>query len=247
MSSRTDHRRRERSWEREDRDRDKYRDRDRDRDRYSRSSRPTTYRDSGRRRDSRSRSPRRDRIDYDREKDRDRDHKSTRRDERRDYDRDDRRADRREDERRVSRRDGKRDHESPEKVPMKDLDGRSKDAAPAQRVAPQHQDEHPNREPVPERMQSPQLPLSKPDHDSNDAPEEGEEMEVSTADEEAMMAIMGLSGFGSTKGKHVEGNQEGSVGIKKIRTWRQYMNRYSPVQLSTFELILTMPFQTWRI
>ncbi|KAI6005739.1 hypothetical protein EDD15DRAFT_2154799 [Pisolithus albus] len=71
--------------------------------------------------------------------------------------------------------------------------------------------------------------ISKPDHDSNDTPEEGEEMEVSTADEEAMMAVMGLSGFGSTKGKHVEGNQEGSVNIKKIRTWRQYMNRYSPV------------------
>lgn len=221
MSSRTDHRRRERSWEREDRDRDKYRDRNRDRDRYSRSGRPTTYRDSGRRRDSRSRSPRRDRIDYDR----DRDHRSSRRDERRDYDRDDRRADRKEDERRGGRRDGGRDHEVPEKVSTKDSDGRSKDAAPAQRVAPQHQDEHLNRELVPERKQSPQVSISKPDRDSNDTPEEGEEMEVSTADEEAMMATMGLSGFGSTKGKHVEGNQEGSVNIKKIRTWRQYMNR----------------------
>lgn len=56
-------------------------------------------------------------------------------------------------------------------------------------------------------------------------PEEGEEIEATTADEEAMMAAMGLSSFGSTKGKHVEGNQEGSVNVKKIRTWRQYMNR----------------------
>jgi hypothetical protein len=29
------------------------------------------------------------------------------------------------------------------------------------------------------------------------------------------------------QGKHVTGNQEGSVDIKKIRTWRQYMNRYA--------------------
>jgi len=43
-------------------------------------------------------------------------------------------------------------------------------------------------------------------------------------DDEAMMAMMGVSGFGSTKGKHVAGNQEGGVDIKKERTWRQYMN-----------------------
>jgi len=41
----------------------------------------------------------------------------------------------------------------------------------------------------------------------------------------AMMAAMGLGGFGSTKGKHVEGNQEGATDVKKVRTWRQYMNR----------------------
>ncbi|KAJ3735458.1 hypothetical protein DFJ43DRAFT_991428, partial [Lentinula guzmanii] len=48
-------------------------------------------------------------------------------------------------------------------------------------------------------------------------------------EDEAMMAMMGVAGFGSTKacynGKHVEGNQEGSVNVKKSRTWRQYMNR----------------------
>jgi len=40
-----------------------------------------------------------------------------------------------------------------------------------------------------------------------------------------MMAMMGVTGFGSTKGKHVEGNQEGAAQVKKMRTWRQYMNR----------------------
>lgn len=50
-------------------------------------------------------------------------------------------------------------------------------------------------------------------------------MDATNADEEGMMAAMGLTGFGTTKGKHVEGNQEGFVDIKKIRTWRQYMNR----------------------
>lgn len=55
--------------------------------------------------------------------------------------------------------------------------------------------------------------------------EEGEEMDATNADDEAMMAAMGLASFGSTKGKHVDGNQEGTANIKKIRTWRQYMNR----------------------
>jgi U4/U6.U5 tri-snRNP-associated protein 3 len=55
--------------------------------------------------------------------------------------------------------------------------------------------------------------------------EDGEEMEVTTAEDESMMAMMGLAGFGSTKGKRVEGNQEGGLDVKKRRTWRQYMNR----------------------
>ena len=62
-----------------------------------------------------------------------------------------------------------------------------------------------------------------------------------------MMAMMGMSGFGSTKvcdecmllrhrsclvqGKHVEGNQEGGANVKKMRTWRQYMNRYGVFHL----------------
>ncbi|KAF6764834.1 U4/U6.U5 small nuclear ribonucleoprotein 27 kDa protein, partial [Ephemerocybe angulata] len=52
-----------------------------------------------------------------------------------------------------------------------------------------------------------------------------EEMEAENEDDTAMMAMMGLSGFGTTKGKHVIGNQEGAANIKKVRTWRQYMNR----------------------
>ncbi|KIL68602.1 hypothetical protein M378DRAFT_893492 [Amanita muscaria Koide BX008] len=55
--------------------------------------------------------------------------------------------------------------------------------------------------------------------------EEGEEMDAVNDDDAGMMAAMGMGGFGSTKGKHVAGNQEGGVDIKKIRTWRQYMNR----------------------
>jgi len=50
-------------------------------------------------------------------------------------------------------------------------------------------------------------------------------MDVVNDDDAAMASIMGLNGFGTTKGKQVVGNQEGSVNIKKIRTWRQYMNR----------------------
>lgn len=72
--------------------------------------------------------------------------------------------------------------------------------------------------------------------------EEGEEMDAVNDDDAAMMAMMGMTGFGSTKvclntntsanqrsdleqGKPVEGNQEGAVEVKKVRTWRQYMNR----------------------
>ncbi|KAG9019646.1 hypothetical protein FRB90_011992 [Tulasnella sp. 427] len=53
-------------------------------------------------------------------------------------------------------------------------------------------------------------------------PEEGEDLSEADA---AMMAQMGFGGFGTTKGKEVQGNQEGGVSIKKQRTWRQYMNR----------------------
>ena len=61
MSSRNDHRRRERSWERSDRDRDRDRHRDRDRGGDRGRGRGDRYRDSRRR--SRSRSPRRGEAD----------------------------------------------------------------------------------------------------------------------------------------------------------------------------------------
>lgn len=44
-------------------------------------------------------------------------------------------------------------------------------------------------------------------------------------DEQAMMAMMGFGGFGTTHGKEVRGNQEGAADVHKQRTWRQYMNR----------------------
>lgn len=77
--------------------------------------------------------------------------------------------------------------------------------------------------------------------------EEGEAMDIPNDEDDAMMAMMGMTGFGSTKvifpishcvspcsqpcsfsfqGQHVQGNQEGSANIKESRTWRQYMNRY---------------------
>ncbi|KAJ3779421.1 hypothetical protein FB446DRAFT_782599 [Lentinula raphanica] len=65
-------------------------------------------------------------------------------------------------------------------------------------------------------------PTSKPDSEYSNNAEAGQ---VPEDDDTAMMAMMGMAGFGSTKGKHVEGNQEGAVNIKKTRTWRQYMNR----------------------
>ncbi|KAG8933544.1 hypothetical protein FRC02_011655 [Tulasnella sp. 418] len=53
-------------------------------------------------------------------------------------------------------------------------------------------------------------------------PEEGEDV---PDPDEAMMAMMGFGGFGTTKGHTVQGNQEGAVDVKQQRTWRQYMNR----------------------
>ncbi|KLO13506.1 DUF1777-domain-containing protein [Schizopora paradoxa] len=55
--------------------------------------------------------------------------------------------------------------------------------------------------------------------------EEGEEMDVVDEEAAAMQAMMGFGGFGTTKNQHVTGNPEGGVNIKKMRTWRQYMNR----------------------
>jgi U4/U6.U5 tri-snRNP-associated protein 3 len=78
---------------------------------------------------------------------------------------------------------------------------------------------------------------------------------VNDDDAAAMASIMGMNGFGTTKveffcflvsslvvtslqGKQVVGNQEGGVNIKKIRTWRQYMNRYAII-LEYWSILLT--------
>ncbi len=42
---------------------------------------------------------------------------------------------------------------------------------------------------------------------------------------EEMMKAMGMTGFETTKGKHVKGNEVGGARIKTKRTFRQYMNR----------------------
>jgi len=68
-------------------------------------------------------------------------------------------------------------------------------------------------------------PNLDPDALEHPAEEEGEAMDDMNDEDSAMMAMMGMNGFGSTKGKHVVGNQIGAVNIKKVRTWRQYMNR----------------------
>ncbi|KAF8911077.1 hypothetical protein CPB84DRAFT_1763301 [Gymnopilus junonius] len=221
MSSRPDPRRRDRSWEREDRDRD--------RDRHSHGSRGGrsrggggSYRDEPRRRSSRSRSPRRDR-DGDRRDRRERDYKHDRDDDRRDRDRDryadDRRRDR-EDHRRDSQR--KDDRVKPVRDDALAKDGESKDrVAPRTEPGPSSQLERANSNPT-----SSSRPNLDPDTPQRPAEEEGEAMDDDMNDEDAaMMGMMGMNGFGTTKGKHVVGNQIGAVNIKKVRTWRQYMNR----------------------
>ncbi|KAF8136636.1 hypothetical protein EV363DRAFT_1320101 [Boletus edulis] len=110
----------------------------------------------------------------------------------------------------------------------KDKDTRSKE--PSRHGEPKRTQEARSDAQIAGRTESPKFDISaptssKPSLDPDTPVEDGEEMDATTAEEEPMMAMMGLTGFGSTKGKRVEGNQEGTVNIKKIRTWRQYMNR----------------------
>ncbi|KAG5457580.1 MAG: hypothetical protein BJ554DRAFT_2364 [Olpidium bornovanus] len=56
--------------------------------------------------------------------------------------------------------------------------------------------------------------------DEDNAMEEGE-----VDEEQQMVAMLGFGGFTSTKGKHVPGVDMSGVNIKKVRTYRQYMNR----------------------
>ncbi|KAJ1664384.1 U4/U6.U5 small nuclear ribonucleoprotein, partial [Coemansia sp. RSA 1646] len=44
-------------------------------------------------------------------------------------------------------------------------------------------------------------------------------------EEEQMNALIGFSGFNTTKNKKVNGNDVGAANVKKQRKFRQYMNR----------------------
>ncbi|OCH94956.1 hypothetical protein OBBRIDRAFT_816825 [Obba rivulosa] len=224
MSSRHDYRRRDRSWERDERDRDRDRHRHRD----------------GPRRSSRSRSPRRgdrdrrplDRGDYGRGRGddrRDRDRRDDRRmddPDRRDYDRDARRGPPQRDrererdrgsERAVER--GPRDVGRGSETSVRPDDRRSTAESDGGREGSHFAPSNPGDTPDSYRRQESEA--------RTEEGEEGQATDIVNDDEAAMMAMMGLpaSGFGTTKGKHVEGNQEGAVDVKKMRTWRQYMNR----------------------
>ena len=56
-------------------------------------------------------------------------------------------------------------------------------------------------------------------------PAEEEDLEVEDGGMDAMQAMMGFGGFGSTKGKKVAGNNAGAVRKEKKTEYRQYMNR----------------------
>lgn len=56
-------------------------------------------------------------------------------------------------------------------------------------------------------------------------PAEDDDLEVEDEGMDAMQAMMGFGGFGSTKGKKVAGNNVGTVRKEKKTEYRQYMNR----------------------
>lgn len=56
-----------------------------------------------------------------------------------------------------------------------------------------------------------------------DQDEEGELEEDGEMD--AMAAMMGFGGFGTTKGKKIAGNNMGAISKEKKTEYRQYMNR----------------------
>ncbi|KAK0459594.1 uncharacterized protein EV420DRAFT_1536760 [Desarmillaria tabescens] len=191
MSSRGDHRRRDRSWERDSRDRDRYsrksRSPRRDRDRRSRNGDrrfsfhshstdqvPQDYRDYGRDRED----TRRDRERGDR--DRDRDYKP---------------------------RDGPRDRDDVKsRGESSKLDDSRRSDKPREPVV--------QKDSVPNDTESRTPRSTRPNLDP-DAPDDVQNEAIDDPDEEAMMAMMGLGGFGSTKGKHVDGNQEGATNCQE--------------------------------
>lgn len=52
-----------------------------------------------------------------------------------------------------------------------------------------------------------------------------EDVEVENGGMDAMAAMMGFGGFGTTKGKQIAGNNMGAVRKEKKTEYRQYMNR----------------------
>lgn len=62
---------------------------------------------------------------------------------------------------------------------------------------------------------------SRMDEDAEDE----DDVEVDVAGDDAMAAMMGFGGFGTTKGKKVIGNNAGGVQKEKKLEYRQYMNR----------------------
>jgi U4/U6.U5 tri-snRNP-associated protein 3 len=199
MSSRNDHRRRDRSWERSDRDRDRDRHRDRDRGGDRDRGRGDRFRDSRRR--SRSRSPRRGDNDrrsgahsffyiYFRSKSSpgtERGRRDPRYDDRRDSDRRDR-DDRRRDDR---HRDDPRGRDVPPNPEVKPSPGPREESGTHGMSTPSQTLTSHKVPLVPEpRVQSEGL---------EDDQEEGESMDVVNPDDEAMMAMMGINGFGTTK------------------------------------------------
>lgn len=51
------------------------------------------------------------------------------------------------------------------------------------------------------------------------------DLQGKTEEEIDMMKVMGFSGFNTTKGKKVDGNNVGEVHVVVKRKYRQYMNR----------------------
>ncbi|GJE86910.1 DUF1777-domain-containing protein [Phanerochaete sordida] len=165
-----------------------------------------------------------------------RDYRDDRRDRDRDYYRDDRRRDDRRDLHGDDRRDS-RDHGRERREPPK-RDERDRETSHrptdhgdnASKAVDKRLDSLDGRQGSSVPPTGSEEPKSRP---TSEVPtgdhEEGETMEQDAQDDEeaAMMAMMGLpvQGFGTTKGKHVDGNQDGGADVKKIRTWRQYMNR----------------------
>ncbi|XP_037092153.1 U4/U6.U5 small nuclear ribonucleoprotein 27 kDa protein-like, partial [Pollicipes pollicipes] len=75
-----------------------------------------------------------------------------------------------------------------------------------------------------DREQSPQRPVPKPQLSKRPELTE-EDFKGKSPEEIEMMKVMGFGGFDTTKGKKVDGNNQGAVHVVLKRRYRQYMNR----------------------